>query len=77
MQNPAGCRRLQITRFGRLAFPMIVAAVEICLQRIREYRRSGHDSGIRGTPAFFSNGRIQDVSFGLQSLFDVVEGVAK
>jgi len=56
---------------------MIVAAVEICLQRIREYRRSGHDSGIRGTPAFFSNGRIQDVSFGLQSLFDVVEGVAK
>jgi len=46
---------------------------EIYLQRIREHQRSGHDSGVRSTPAFFVNGRIQDVSFGLQSLFDVVE----
>lgn len=46
---------------------------EIYLQRIREHQRSGHDSGIRGTPGFFVNGRIQDVSFGMQSLFDAVE----
>lgn len=46
---------------------------EIYLQRIREHQKSGHDSGVRGTPTFFVNGRIQDVSFGMQSLFDAVE----
>ena len=46
---------------------------EIYLQRIREHQKSGHDSGVRSTPAFFINGRIQDVSFGMQSLFDAVE----
>jgi len=46
---------------------------EIYLQRIREHQRSGHDSGVRGTPTFFLNGRIFDVSFGMQSLFDAVE----
>lgn len=46
---------------------------EIYLQRIREHQRSGHDSGVRGTPTFFLNGRIFDTSFGMQSLFDAVE----
>jgi protein-disulfide isomerase len=46
---------------------------EIYLQRVREHQRSGHDSGVRGTPTFFINGRIQDVSFGMQQLFDAVE----
>lgn len=50
---------------------------EIYLQRIREHQQSGHDSGVRGTPTFFVNGRIQDVSFGMQLLFDAVEAALK
>jgi protein-disulfide isomerase len=45
----------------------------IHLQRVREHQRSGHDSGVRATPGFFVNGRIQDVSYGLKSLFEAVE----
>lgn len=43
------------------------------LQRIREHIASGHESGVRSTPTFFVNGRIQDVSFGMQALFEAVE----
>ena len=43
------------------------------LQRVREHIQSGRESGVRATPTFFVNGRIQDVSFGLGSLFDAVE----
>ena len=43
------------------------------LQRIREHQASGNMSGVRGTPTFFLNGVIVDVSFGLKSLFDEVE----
>lgn len=50
---------------------------EIYLQRIREHQRSGHDSGVRSTPAFFLNGRIQDVSFGMQELFDAVDAALR
>ena len=45
----------------------------IYLQRVREHERSGRLSGVRATPTFFVNGRIEDVSFGLQRLFDAVE----
>ena len=44
----------------------------IYLQRVREHQRSGSDSGVRGTPTFYLNGRLQDVSFGLRSLSDAV-----
>jgi protein-disulfide isomerase len=43
------------------------------LQRVREHVESGERSGVRGTPAFFVNGRIEDVSFGMQRLFDAVK----
>ncbi len=43
------------------------------LQRIREHEQSGRGSGVRHTPTFYVNGRIRDVSFGLESLFDAVE----
>jgi protein-disulfide isomerase len=43
------------------------------LQRVREHQRSGDASGLRATPGFFLNGRAQDVSYGLLSLFDAVE----
>jgi protein-disulfide isomerase len=48
-------------------------ADERYLQRVREHIASGEESGVRGTPTFFVNGAIQDVSFGLQSLFQRVE----
>jgi len=48
---------------------------EVYLQRIREQLQSGLDSGVRATPTFFINGRIQDVSFGLRALFDAVEAL--
>jgi len=46
---------------------------QVYLQRVREQQQGGIDSGVRATPTFFVNGRIQDVSFGLRSLFEVVE----
>jgi protein-disulfide isomerase len=42
-------------------------------QRVREHLESGGRSGVRGTPAFFVNGRIFDVSFGLRFLLEAVE----
>ena len=45
----------------------------VYLQRIREQVQSGRDSGVRSTPTFFVNGKIQDVSFGLRFLFDAVD----
>ena len=41
---------------------------QVYLQRVREQAESGEKSGARGTPTFFVNGSIQDVSFGLQAL---------
>jgi protein-disulfide isomerase len=43
---------------------------EIYLQRIREHQRSGTESGVRGTPSFFINGTLFDVSFGVHLLAD-------
>jgi protein-disulfide isomerase len=45
----------------------------VYLQRIREHMRSGDESGVRSTPGFFVAGKIHDVSFGLNSLFNAVE----
>jgi protein-disulfide isomerase len=44
----------------------------VYLQRVREHQQSGAASGVRATPAFFLDGRIQDVSFGVKTLFDAV-----
>jgi protein-disulfide isomerase len=45
----------------------------VYLQRVREHQDSGRRSHLRATPGFFVNGRIQDVSAGLQGLFDAVD----
>jgi protein-disulfide isomerase len=45
----------------------------IYLQRIREHMQIGRESGVRATPTFFGNRDIQDVSFGLNFLFNAVE----
>ena len=52
-------------------------ADRLYLQRVREHVQSGRESGVRATPAFFVNGRIKDVSFGLGALFDAVELVLR
>ena len=45
----------------------------VYLQRIREHIDGGKRSRVRGTPGFFVNGAIQDVSFGLHALFEATE----
>lgn len=61
---------------GRLALelPQFTAELDdhVYLQRIREHQDSGRRSRVRGTPGFFVNGRIVDVSFGIERLFDAV-----
>ena len=42
----------------------------VYMQRIREHQDGGRRSHVRSTPGFFVDGRIQDVSFGLERLFD-------
>ena len=49
----------------------------VYLQRIREHMQSGRDSGVRATPTFFVDGKIQDVSFGMRALFDAVEAALR
>ena len=46
---------------------------EVYLQRVREHMDGARRSHVRGTPGFFVNGMIQDVSFGLQGLLDSTE----
>ncbi len=49
----------------------------IYLQRVREHIEGGRRSHIRATPAFFVNGVLQDVSFGMQGLHDAVAAMAQ
>ncbi|HEX3846267.1 MAG TPA: DsbA family protein [Steroidobacteraceae bacterium] len=44
----------------------------IYLQKVREHINGGQRSHIRATPAFFLNGVIQDISFGMKALHDAV-----
>ncbi len=43
-------------------------ADRIYTQRVQEHRRSGERIGLRGSPTFFLNGTVVDVSFGLEHL---------
>jgi protein-disulfide isomerase len=47
-------------------------ADHIYLQRVQEHLRAADRSGLRGTPAFFLDGRLVDVSFGLDRLDEAV-----
>jgi protein-disulfide isomerase len=47
------------------------------LQRVREHVDGARKSGARGTPTFFLNGAIFDVSFGMQRLHDAVGKLAR
>lgn len=48
-------------------------ADELYLQRIREQIDGGSRSGVRATPTFFINGRLHDVSYGLQTLRGAID----
>lgn len=43
-------------------------ADRIYTQRVQEHRRSGESLGLRGSPSFFLDGAVVDVSFGLERL---------
>ena len=62
---------------GRLELDMVRydadMADTVYLQRVREDIESGAASGVRGTPTFFVNGVLQDVSHGMQALVDKVD----
>jgi protein-disulfide isomerase len=46
---------------------------QVYRQRVNEHAQGGERSGVRGTPTFFVNGEIVDVSFGFDHLFQAVE----
>jgi protein-disulfide isomerase len=46
----------------------------IYLQKVREHVEGGRRSHIRATPAFFVDGSLQDISFGMKALHDAVAG---
>jgi protein-disulfide isomerase len=50
---------------------------EVYLQRVREHMEGGKLGGVRSTPTFFVNGKLQDVSFGLQLLGLAVEAALR
>jgi protein-disulfide isomerase len=62
-----------------LDMPRFIAEMddEIYLQRVREHMQSGARSHVRGTPTFYINGVIQDVSFGMHSLMEGVEAAVR
>jgi protein-disulfide isomerase len=49
----------------------------IYLQRVREHADGGRRSHIRATPAFFVDGVLQDVSYGMQALHDAVAAAVR
>jgi protein-disulfide isomerase len=59
----------------QLDMPRFIAELddEIYLQRVREHMQGGEQSHVRGTPTFYINGVIQDVSFGMHALIDGVQ----
>ena len=47
------------------------------LQRVREDIEGGKLSGVRATPTFFINGKLQDISYGLQALAQGIEAALR
>ncbi len=48
---------------------------EIYRQRVREHQAGGRTSGVHGTPAFFVDGKLFDVSFGMRALAERVSAL--
>ncbi len=49
----------------------------IYLQRIHEQHDGGARSGVRGTPSFFVNGVLADVSFGASRLMETIDAALR
>jgi protein-disulfide isomerase len=62
---------LDIDRFDR------EARNDVYRKHVEAQMKSGRDSGVRSTPGIFLNGRIADVSFGIDALFRSVEAQLK
>ena len=62
---------LDVERFGHDLDEQVGAA------RIAEDVDGADLSSVSGTPTFFVNGRVKDVSFGMRSLFDAVEAALR
>jgi protein-disulfide isomerase len=71
--KPADLRRhaehLQLD-LGRFDFEM---SDHVYLQRVQEHMISGRRLGVRATPAFYVNGAVVDVSFGLERLHQAID----
>ena len=46
---------------------------QVYLQRVQEHMQVGRRLGVRSTPAFYVNGVVTDVSFGLQHLHEAID----
>jgi protein-disulfide isomerase len=75
--NQAHLKSTDLQRYARdLGIDMARYVAEmkdhVYLQKVREQISSGRLSHIRSTPAFFINGVVQDISYGMKSLHDAV-----
>ena len=50
---------------------------ELYRQRVRENIDGGRRSGVRATPTFFIDGRIHDISYGMQHLIEGLEAALR
>ncbi|HTB29671.1 MAG TPA: DsbA family protein [Steroidobacteraceae bacterium] len=80
--HQAHLRDLDLRRYaGELGLDLARYAAEmddhIYLQRVREHAQGGRRSHIRATPAFFVDGVLQDVSYGMQGLHDAVAAAVR
>ncbi len=76
-RNQAHLKSTDLRRYaGELGIDMAryVAEIDdrIYLQKVREHIEGGRLSHARATPAFFINGVVQDISFGMKALHDAV-----
>ena len=76
-RHQAHLKSADLQRYARdlgLDMTRFVAEMDdhIYLQKVREHIDGGQRSHIRATPAFFINGVVQDISFGMKSLHDAV-----
>jgi protein-disulfide isomerase len=76
-RNQAHLKDKDLNRYaGELGLDMVRYVAEmddhIYLQKVREHIEGGTRSHIRATPAFFVNGVVQDISFGMKALHDNV-----
>lgn len=79
-ENQPRFERHHLDEYARrlgLDLPRFAAELDVHAHvgRVRADLDSGARSHVRGTPGFFMNGRIVDISFGMRSLFDAAERV--